>query len=341
MDHSIDELEILSKGGDGVLMGVYSTEEWVFANYLRNQLQSKVNVAVISGVWITPADFNLTDLATSLFDRYTFFSPNSVHGFIDDCIVKVIADRGKLQIEFYGELPKILAKQELINSRFKRAENLIQWIVNERGDEVQVPLNYRPAIRAAYPWIDSSYESLSDYFGEYLESDASVLILIGPPGTGKTTFIKNLIQQSGGDAKVTYDPRVMSQDSFFAGFISDNTNVLVMEDADEFLASREEGNTMMHKFLNVADGLISAAGKKMVFSTNLPNISDIDSALLRPGRCFDIIQFRALSRAEAKKVLEEVGSDRELPDGDQHTLAEIFSSQPSGKTFNRRTVGFI
>ena len=324
-----------------VVHGVYSTEEWVFSTYARQMLEKDVNVSVVSGVWLTTAGFSLTNLAQDMFSRFIFHAANSVNGFDGDCVIKLIADRGKIQGEFYGPLEAIQAWEAKFNERFKKAENLIQWIVNERGDEVQVPLNYRPAIRAAYPWIPESYATLTDYFAEYLSSDASVLILIGPPGTGKTTFIKNLIHRSGGDAKVTYDPRVMAQDGFFAGFISDNTNVLVMEDADDFLQSREEGNTMMHKFLNVADGLISAAGKKMVFSTNLPNVSDIDSALLRPGRCFDIVQFRALNRDEAQDVLDEIGDDRQLGDGNQFTLAEIFSTQPSGKSFNRRTVGFI
>jgi ATP-dependent 26S proteasome regulatory subunit len=109
-----------------------------------------------------------------------------------------------------------------------------------------------------------------------------------------------------------------------------------MEDADAFLAARKDGNTLMHRFLNMSDGLISAKNKKLVFSTNLPNISDIDEALLRPGRCFDILQFRPLTRAEAQAALDEVGSNAELPDGNQFTLAELFCQQPSAADGDHR-----
>jgi ATP-dependent 26S proteasome regulatory subunit len=94
------------------------------------------------------------------------------------------------------------------------------------------------------------------------------------------------------------------------------------------LAKREDGNTMMHRFLNVSDGLISAQDKKMVFSTNLPSVKDIDSALLRPGRCFDVVEFRPLTRKEALLITEELGLS--LPDGAEFTLAELFNVQPSG-----------
>jgi len=53
-----------------------------------------------------------------------------------------------------------------------------------------------------------------------------------------------------------------------------------------------------------------------------------------------VLQFRPLSRAEAKEVLAEIGSDRQLPDGAEMTLAELFSIQPSGKVFSRRKIGF-
>jgi ATP-dependent 26S proteasome regulatory subunit len=61
---------------------------------------------------------------------------------------------------------------------------------------------------------------------------------------------------------------------------------------------------MMHRFLNVGDGLVTTKGKKMIFSTNLPSIRDIDSALVRPGRCFDIVTFAPLEVSEAQALAD-------------------------------------
>ena len=334
--------EIAAVGG--VVHGVYGTEDWVIGNYLVRKYKEGVKIVQLDGTWLTSTDFDLVKWAEShaLGNRYMFFGANSVNLYTaDDSIVKVWYGRKKIDVEIYGEPQYASVWKAYFESTFRKAENLIQWIYNARGDDISVPLNYRPAIRAAYPWIHESYTTLGEYIDEYIDSDSSVLILIGPPGTGKTTFIKNMIHRSKSDAKVAYDPQVMMGDGFFAGFIGDETRFLVMEDADEFLQSRTDGNTMMHKFLNVSDGLISASDKKLVFSTNLPNIGDIDEALMRPGRCFDVIQFRALTRTEAQAVLDEIGLDRPLPEGTEKiTLAEVFSAQPSGKTWTRRKIGF-
>jgi ATP-dependent 26S proteasome regulatory subunit len=53
----------------------------------------------------------------------------------------------------------------------------------------------------------------------------------------------------------------------------------------------------------IADGVVRAQNRKIIFTTNLPNIGSIDDALLRPGRCFATIQMRQLSGKEADAAL--------------------------------------
>jgi ATP-dependent 26S proteasome regulatory subunit len=113
-----------------------------------------------------------------------------------------------------------------------------------------------------------------------------------------------------------------------------------LEDSDAFLKPRSDGNTMMHRFLNVGDGLVTTKGKKMIFSTNLPSIRDIDSALTRPGRCFDIIEFGNMSYGEAKLLADKLKTP--MPDiKDQYSVAEIFNSQTQTLKPKERKVGFI
>jgi ATP-dependent 26S proteasome regulatory subunit len=58
--------------------------------------------------------------------------------------------------------------------------------------------------------------------------------------------------------------------------------------------------------LAVADGVVRAQGRKIIFTTNLPNVGDIDEALVRPGRCFATIRTRALERSEAESLLAKI-----------------------------------
>jgi ATP-dependent 26S proteasome regulatory subunit len=140
---------------------------------------------------------------------------------------------------------------------------------------------------------------------------------------------------------VTYDAAILEKDYVFAQFIEGESNVMVMEDADTFLKARSDGNSMMHRFLNVGDGLVTTKGKKLIFSTNLPSIRDVDSALIRPGRCFDILEFNSLTQEQAEKVASK--SNIKLDRKDKWSIAEIFNkevSAPTNKSMNRK-VGFV
>lgn len=321
-----------------VVLGCYGSMEWVEADRKRARHLAGAQTLELYGTWLTEVGFTLSGwVLKEKFPSFTFFEHNVVIIPMQDGMLRVTVSKGKITASVTGSIEFCQHWTNYFDTAFKKAENLIRWVYSLKGDFINVPLNYRKGVNSAYPWLNRPYE---DYVRDYLEDDASILILIGPPGTGKTTLIKNIIHQSGGGARVTYDQRILEGDDFFANFIDSEDDILVMEDADAFLASRQDGNTMMHKFLNVSDGLISAAGKKMIFSTNLPNIADIDEALLRAGRCYDIVQFRELTRKEALAVLIEAKSSRELPDGSSFTLANVFSAQPSAGTAPSRKVGF-
>jgi ATP-dependent 26S proteasome regulatory subunit len=110
------------------------------------------------------------------------------------------------------------------------------------------------------------------------------------------------------------------------------------------LKARSDGNTMMHRFLNVGDGLVTTKGKKLIFSTNLPSIRDVDPALIRPGRCFDVLSFDQLNGDEAAKLADKLGVTYETKSGGKYSIAEIFNKKVEGTTNNQRVgskMGFV
>ena len=190
------------------------------------------------------------------------------------------------------------------------------------GASVEIPLRPdKSPVDEMYPWLGD--ETLAEYYDRFMESDASILLLIGPPGTGKTTFIRGLLQHANQSAMVSYDANILSKDYVFASFVEGKMGLMVIEDADNFLSSRSEGNDMMHKFLNVGDGLVTTKNKKLIFSTNLPSIRDVDSALIRPGRCFDIITFSNLNKEQAQKLATRVGVEL-AGEKSEYSIAEVF-----------------
>ncbi len=160
--------------------------------------------------------------------------------------------------------------------------------------------------------LDEAYPTLGPVdalIDEYLSSRETVLVLQGPPGTGKTRLVRAILaamsKRKGDSAKIMYtaDRRALDNDEIFIEFITGSHDAFVVEDADHILMPRADGNANLHRFLCVADGVVRALGRKIIFTTNLPNIGDIDEALVRPGRCFAVLRTRNLERLEAQRLL--------------------------------------
>jgi SpoVK/Ycf46/Vps4 family AAA+-type ATPase len=222
---------------------------------------------------------------------------------------------------------------------FEEVKNVIEWVYNTDGGQVEVPITSEkaPCIEM-YPFLSTG--SLESFYDDFMRSSASILVLFGPPGTGKTTFIRGLLQHTASSAMVTYDPAILAKDYMFAQFLDGDRNILVLEDADNFLTSRSEGNDIMHKFLNVGDGLITMKDKKIIFSTNLPSLNSVDPALIRPGRCYDVIKFNLLNFDQAKTLTNKLN----IPFNEENTekefsLAEIFHKQINNAKIGRK-MGF-
>jgi len=180
----------------------------------------------------------------------------------------------------------------------------------------------------AYPYI----KGIEDYVAHYIHDDASVLLFMGKPGTGKTRFLRYVVQKMSvkfqRDVKVLYtmDSKVFSNDKFFIDFFTNDYDLLILEDIDLNLRPRSDGNDMMHKLLASTDGFIRNNHKKIVLTTNLTNVGDIDSALLREGRCFGKIESRLLSSSEASLLLKLIEPRCEYTFADPVSVAKVYQT---------------
>ena len=163
----------------------------------------------------------------------------------------------------------------------------------------------------AYPEIAGGVRG---FIARYLAAAESVLVLQGPPGTGKSRLIRGILgemsRRKGEHAHALYtgDMKALASDEMFVKFITGRQDAFVIEDADHLLKPRADGNDHLHRFLTIADGVVRSQGRKIIFSTNLPNVGDLDEALIRPGRCFARIHVRNLTVAEAKALAEEIAA---------------------------------
>lgn len=336
--------EIMNNNDNKIFLGVSDVEDLITAEIMKRRVegghttvQRETTVLCNRERWATWAEVNYTGML--------YVQSNSSSGFIieehSDNFIKFDVNSNSTTVRAYGDADFAQDMIEIVESNFDVVTSYIEWIYGGDGNSVNVPLNRdRLPVEEMYPFLKG--ETLESYYDRYMESSANILLLIGPPGTGKTTFIRGLLAHRNCSAIVTYDAGILEKDGFFARFIEDDAEVMVLEDSDAFLKSRSDGNTMMHRFLNVGDGLVTTKGKKMIFSTNLPSIRDIDSALVRPGRCFDIVTFDSLSLHDAKKLADKLGGtvpERKAGEVVEFSIAEIFNTQ-TNKPADRK-VGFI
>lgn len=288
--------------------------------------------------WLKFVHENFENLQIIEFGESTgMIIDNERMNFIDHTI-----NSNSIQIRLYGDKEFVETTYKFISDNFTIATCYIEWIYGSDGGSVNIPLlPEKLPISEMYPFLGD--ETVEQYYDRYMESSASILLLIGPPGTGKTTFIRGLLHHASKNAIVTYDEKILDRDYVFARFIEDDVGVMVIEDADNFLKPRADGNTMMHRFLNVGDGLISMRGKKLIFSTNLPSIRDIDSALVRPGRCFDVVTFDNYTLEQAEKLAKKlnVTFEKKENNSDTYSLAEVFYKQRNTNPKQIKKMGFL
>ena len=246
------------------------------------------------------------------------------------------------EISVLGAPESVAEVSAQLRAAFAPAGSTVHWLYGEHGQTLTLPLreDLRP-LPQMFPFLQQPLEA---YYDAYARSNAAILLLIGPPGTGKTSFIRGFLQHAGHDAMVSYDPKLLDSDVLLAEFLSSAADVFVLEDADALLSSRQSGNTLMHRLLSVSDGLVTLAGKKLIFSTNLEDPAEVDPALLRPGRCFDVLRFELLGAAQAGALAEAAGLKAPLEASRRYSAAEVFHAGEAGSAASRplrRPAGFV
>jgi hypothetical protein len=143
---------------------------------------------------------------------------------------------------------------------------------------------------------------------------------------GKTTMCRNILKKYNKPAMLANNEQLFQTSALFEHFAGSDDQLLLIEDADNAVGPRSEGNAGMSFLLNLTDGIIPLK-KKFVIVTNLTSIKKVDAALIRPGRCFDILEFRELTALEAQDARKSIG----MPDIDlaavknNWTLAEALN----------------
>lgn len=174
-----------------------------------------------------------------------------------------------------------------------------------------------------------------DHFCGCLRSNepcGRIVLLNGPPGTGKSYMIRSIIHEIPGVHIIIPGSVVdrLSSPEFLSILHGAHQGgkpiILHIEDADAAVRDRKAGNfRILTDILNLGDGLLGQMlDIRIIASTNAKKI-ELDDAVTRPGRMCRHSTLNDLPHEHAKAVLTRLtdGKTTELKKG-SHSLAELY-----------------
>lgn len=170
------------------------------------------------------------------------------------------------------------------------------------------------------------------------DTGSGLLMFYGEPGTGKTSYIRNLVNKNPDIPFYFMDSSILqyTTNTEFINYLTNNKNsIYILEDCEEILKSRETGyNSLISSLLNISDGLLGDSLNIKFICTFNTNLSEIDSALLRKGRLKLKYEFKKLSKDKVEKKFKKLGIDaeaKEMPLCDVYNFYEPNYKQDTSK----------
>ena len=240
--------------------------------------------------------------------------------------------------EIKNTLKEFLIEDDIVEYLVLQYESSEKLNITFYEDSLNLDFNH-----LAVPFIND----VDKYIDNFLNSSAPVLILQGEAGTGKTTFTKYILSKMKKKLKTkdeclntlySFDEHIFYSCEFFKKLIYDEYDVLILEDINQIIHKNqgEDDLNPINKFLSITDGL-----KKIIITTNIESKTQLNQALIRPGRCYDVLKFRKIKGIEIDNLCDSCAKDLDLQI-ESINISEFYAkcNNEQNADISKVTVGF-
>lgn len=175
--------------------------------------------------------------------------------------------------------------------------------------------------------------------------DSGLLILRGIKGSGKSFYIRHLCTSHPGKYRIVTNAIAsrLAEPDFMSFLLQNKDSIFILEDCEQILMERTENSFggAITNILNMTDGLMSDIFNIKFICTFNADISKIDSALLRKGRCYANYEFKPLDKDKVKHLSEKYNLG--ITEYKDMTLAEIYNYESTDYDTSskpRKKIGF-
>ena len=315
----------------------YPREEWD-VNYIPTKSHSKLFELVeeeynLEKIYnrssIGGSDDEMLEAPLSQEEKDTDYYENSIYIDVKNKTL-VICDYDTIHI----------LSGKIVNANFKeRVKKLHNELTNAISKTSVYILSYSGGFYLTDFEISKEYSDMDineyyndDIYAKYLEmvetlneDKVGLYLLHGEPGTGKTSFIRNLIRKI--DKRLIFIPPSLaariSDPDMIPFFMRYPNSILIIEDAENIITDRNNGGGQeVSNLLNLTDGIMGDCLKFQVICTFNTSRNNIDKALTRKGRLINEIKFDSLCAEKSDKLLTKLGK---TPLGIESKLTNIFN----------------
>ena len=174
-------------------------------------------------------------------------------------------------------------------------------IYYEKLKKIQHTPVVHPAVKEVTDDLDNYFENVAE-FTKYGMSGVRKVLLVGPPGTGKSSYAYQIAARHKNDMSVTFASNVATVAAHLTRCAKAKVPTIIIWEDAESTGLKHAGSDILN-FLDGIDQPQTLKGAYIIMTTNFPEMID-DRIKKRPGRVDRIFEFGVLKNEYALKCAQ-------------------------------------